>query len=136
MPKIIPLQAIPNQDFTITLDNNLWEIGIHTCNGIVAVTLTLNGTLLIENLIGASCAPIIPAQYQENGNFVFLTANQQLPVYSQFNVTQSLFYFSASELAVLRTPPVASSRYVPTVTAESFNPIGSLPLRFSPQGYT
>jgi hypothetical protein len=138
MPQIIPLQSIPNQSFNINLDGNLWDIVIRTTDGLDPVTvmsLTINGALVIENLIAAAAAPIIPAQYQENGNFMFLTANNQMPIYSQFNVTQSLFYFSAAELAALRVPAVAASPEVPTVTAASFNPIAQLPLRFAPQGY-
>jgi hypothetical protein len=136
MPQIIPLQAIPSQTFPITLDNNLWEIGVRICNGVTVVSLNLNGEDLIDNLIAAACAPIIPDQYQENGNFIFLTANFQLPVYTQFGVTQSLYYFSSAEMAAFRVPPVAASPAVPTVTAANFNPIAALPLRFAPQGYT
>lgn len=135
MPQVIPIQTVPNQSLTVTLDGNLWGISIKTCNGITAVSLRLNGVDLIDDLIAAACAPIIPSPYQESGNFVFLTANNQLPNYTQFNVTQSLFYFSAAELATIRIPPVASSKRVPTVTAASFNQIAQLPLRFSPQGY-
>lgn len=136
MPQIIPIQSTPNQSLTITLDGNLWGLTIKTCNGVTAVSMTLNGNDLIDDLIAAACAPIIPAPYQESGNFAFLTANNQLPNYKQFNVTQSLFYFSATELAAFRVPPVAKSPSVPTVTAVNFNPIAQLPLRFSPQGYT
>lgn len=135
MPQVIPIQNVPNQSLTVTLDGNLWGITIKTCDGITAVSLTLNGVGVIADLIAAACAPIIPSPYQESGNFAFLTANNQLPNYKQFNVTQSLFYFSAAELAAFRVPPVATSPAVPTVTAAFFNPIAQLPLRFSPQGY-
>lgn len=135
MPQVIPLQAVPNQSLTVTLDGNLWAIGIRTCEGITSVSLTLNGVDIIDNLLAAACAPIIPAPYQENGNFAFLTANNQLPYYTQFNSTQSLFYFSQAELAAFRVKPVATTKRVPTVTAASFNPKGQLPLRFVPQGY-
>jgi hypothetical protein len=136
MPQAIPLQAIPNQSFSVTLDNNLWEVEVRTCDGVTAVSLNLNGNDLIDNLIAAACAPIIPDQYQENGNFIFLTANFQLPDYTQFGVTQTLYYFSPSELDALRVPPVAASKRVPTVTAANFNPIAQLPLRFQPVGYS
>ncbi len=75
------------------------------------------------------------SQYLEAGNFLFLTANYQLPYYTQFGTTQSLFYFTAEELDALRAAPVASSPRVPTVTAAFFNPAGQLPLRFAPTGY-
>ena len=135
MPQVIPLQSLPNQSFSITLDNNLWDIVVRTCNGATTMTLTLNGTLVVENALCASAAPIIPEVYQENGNFMFLTANYQLPTYTQFNATQSLYYFNSSELAAMRIPPKAASPRVPTVTAASFNPIAPLPLRFAPKDY-
>lgn len=137
MPQGIPIQAIPNQSFSISLEQNQYDIEIRYTNGCMSVSISLNGTTLVENLRAAACTPLLPAQYQEEGqgNFMFLTASEQLPNWQQFNATQQLFYFSASELAVFRTAPVAASRYVPTVTAASFNPIGGLPLRFSPTGY-
>jgi hypothetical protein len=58
-----------------------------------------------------------------------VTQNFQLPFYTSFNVTQSLIYISAAELAALRAPTS------PPVTAASFNPIAALPLRFAPAGY-
>lgn len=129
MPIGVPLQSIPSQNFTITLDGNLFEITIKETAGVMAVSLVINGVDTIDNLIAASGAPIIPAQYLEAGNFMFLTANNQLPYYTQFNVTQSLFYFTAAELASFRTAPV------PPVTATFFNPVGELPWRFAPRGY-
>lgn len=135
MPIGLPIQQLPNQSFTITLDGNLYEITLKTCNGITAVSITENGTDILDNGIAASCAQIISSQYNEAGNFMFLTANQQLPNYAQFGLTQSLFYFSASELAAFRIPPAAVAPTAPTVTAAFFNPIAGLPLRFAPQGY-
>jgi hypothetical protein len=135
MPVGCPIQAVPNQSLSITLDGNVFELTIKSLKGITVVSVTINGVDTIDNLIAAACAPIIPAQYLEAGNFVFLTANNQLPFYTQFGTTQSLFYFTAAELAALRTAPVATSARVPTVTASFFNPAGQLPLRFAPQNY-
>lgn len=136
MPTGVPLQQIPNQSFAITLDGNLFNVVLKKCNGVMAMSLSINGEDTIDNLICAACAPIIPAAYLETGNFMFITANNQLPDYRQFGNTQSLFYFTAAELAAFRVAPVAASPAVPTVTAAFFNPIAGLPLRFAPQGYT
>ena len=129
MPTNVPIQAIPNQSFTIPLDGNTFVITIKTTNGITAVSMTINEVDTIDNLIAAAGTLIIPAQYQEAGNFMFLTANYDLPIYTQFNVTQTLVYFTAAELTTFRTP------VSPPITAAYFNPIANLPLRFSPQGY-
>lgn len=131
MPTGVPIQSVPNQNFTVTLDGNLYEMTIRYTNGVMSVSIVLNGNDVIDNIHAAACAPIIPAQYLEDGdgNFMFLTANFQLPNWEQFNITQSLMFFSAAELAAYRAPPV------PHVTAAFFNPIAPLPLRFAPQGY-
>lgn len=130
MPQQIPLQALPNQEFTIVLDNNQWDISIKDTNGVMSVSFTLNDNVIIENLHAAAGMRLIPSQYEEAGNFIFNTANFALPDYTQFEITQYLLYFSAAELAAIRTTTS------PPITAAFFNPIAALPLRFAPQGYT
>lgn len=95
----------------------------------MSASMVINGIDTIDNIRCVAGAPLLPSQYEEAGNFLFLTANFQLPIYTQFNITQQILYFSAAELAAYRTAPT------PPVTAQFFNPIAGLPLRFSPQGY-
>jgi len=125
----VPISAVPNQSFTITLDNNLFDITIRYTNGVMAISLTINGVDTIDNIRVVAGSPVIPSQYQEAGNFLFLTQNFQLPIYTQFNITQSLIYASASELATYRVIPTSP------ITAADFNSIAGLPLRFQPVGY-
>ncbi len=127
----IPLQAIPNQSFSITLDKNQWNFTLKTTNGVIAVTLAKNNVTIIENLRAVANTVIIPAPYLEDGNFLFLTQNFQLPDYTQFGITQLLIYIPAAELAASRIPSVD-----PIVRVSDFNPIAALPLRFAPQGYS
>lgn len=129
MPQNVPLQAIPSQSFSITLDGNLFEIGMHVTNGCMSTSMIINGVDVIDNVRTVAGSPLIPSKYQEAGNFMFLTQNQALPDYTQFGTSQVLLYFTAAELAAFRLPPV------PPVTAAFFNPFGALPLRFAPQGY-
>ena len=128
----IPLNPVPNQSFTVTLDNNNWGITIKTVDFLTVVSLTLNNMDVVDSAHAVAGALIIPAQYleQNSGNFFFTTAEQQIPFYNQFGLTQSLLYISASELAAFRQAPPDP------VTAAYFNPIAALPLRFSPQGYS
>lgn len=135
MPIGLPLQQLPNQSFSIQLGTSLFDIALKKTNGIMAMSISINGTLTIENLICAACSPIIPARYLEVGNFMFLTANNQLPDYTQFGLSQQLLYFTTAELAAFRTVPIASSPQVPTITASFFNPLGALPLRFARKSY-
>lgn len=131
----VPIQSLPNQTFSISLENNTYGITLRTTNGVISATIIRNDVVIVENARCVAGFPIIPSVYQEEGNFIFFTQNQQLPDYTLFNVTQTLVYVTEAELAAYRVPPVAASAEVPTVTAASFNPVGGLPLRFAPQGY-
>lgn len=127
--QLVPIQAVPNQQLFTILDSNNWGISIKTTNGCICVSLVLNNVVVVDNARAVAGEKIIPSQYEENGNFAFLTQSFQVPDYTQFGVTQNLFYASAAELVTLRTPEA------PPLTAAFFNPIAALPLRFSPQGY-
>jgi hypothetical protein len=129
MPQQIPIQVIANQAFTAILDGNTWDFAIKSTNGVMSVSLTLNSVDLIDNARAVAGMRIIPSRYEEAGNFAFYTQNFDLPDYNQFNITQALVYYSAAELAAIRTPPA------PPITATYFNPIAALPLRFSPKNY-
>lgn len=125
----LPLQAVPNQSFSLILDGNNWDFLLKTAEDTTVVSLTLNGTDLIDSARAVAGSFVIPSRYEEAGNFFFTTANFELPFYTSFNVNQSLIYLSAAELLAFRLPPP-----VP-ITAAYFNPIADLPLRFKPQGY-
>jgi hypothetical protein len=125
----IPIQAIPNQQFSTVIDNNRWDISLKTTNGTVSCTLLRNGETIVDNARCVSGMRIIPCIYQENGNFAFVSQLQELPDYNKFGVTQFMIYLSPDELAVIRTPPPA------IITSDFFDPLAALPLRFAPQGY-
>lgn len=125
----LPLTQVPNQSFSQILDGNSWNFLLKTVQDMTIVSLTLNNVDILDSGRAAAGAFIIPSKYQEAGNFFFVTQNFELPYYTQFSVTQSFIYISASELAALRVPAT------PPITAADFNPIAALPLRFSPQGY-
>lgn len=126
----IPIAAIPNQQFSVVLDNNQWQISLKTASGITAVSLTLNGTPVISGIRAAANMKVIPSLYEESGNFAFICADQNLPYYTLFGVTQMLVYFSPDELATIRVGTPSK------ITAAYFDPLGALPLRFIPVGYT
>ena len=130
MPQQVPIQTLPNQSFSITLDGNLFQIALRETNGVVSASMIINGVDEIDNVRCVAGTPIIPSRYQEAGNFLFLTQNGELPNYAKFNVSQILLYFTTAEIAAYRAPPSFP------VSASFFNPLGALPLRFAPQGYT
>lgn len=126
----IPIQALPNQSFSVILDNNQWDWTIELVNDAIAVTLFLNGNAVISGLNIVGGMRIIPSEYEEAGNFVLVTMSQQVPDYTQFGTSQQLVYLSAAELAAIRVPPP------PILTPAYFDPNAALPLRIFPQGYT
>ena len=128
--QIIPLQQIPNQSFSIVLDNNQWAFMLKETNDTVSASIVLNNVTVLDNIRAVANALIIPSRYEESGNFLFITQNFALPNYTQFGVTQLLIYISAAELEAFRTPDALP------ITAADFSAIAALPLRFMPQGYT
>ena len=127
---VVPIQQLPNQSFSVALDGNQWDFVLKTAEDTTVASLTLNSVDILDSARCVAGSFIIPSEYEEAGNFFFVTQNYQLPYYTQFNVTQSLIYISATELMALRQPKALP------ITAADFNPIAALPLRFAPQGYS
>lgn len=125
----IPIQALPNQSFSVQLDGNQWDWTIELVNDAIAVTLSLNGNIVISGLSIVGGMRIIPSEYEESGNFVLVTMNQQVPDYTQFGTGQQLIYLSAVELMAIRVPAP------PILTPAYFDLNAALPLRIFPQGY-
>jgi hypothetical protein len=98
----ITLDAIPNQSLTIQLDNNFYEISIKETNGAMAATIFRNDVVIISGARIVAGIPLLPYPYQEDGNFLLLTANDDIPYYTQFGITQTLIYASQSELEAIR----------------------------------
>ena len=110
----IPLQAIPNQTLSVQLDNNQYDIVISAItsttadNGtiaadvLMAVDIVRNNIPIVTGFRAVAGFPIIPYHYLENGNFSFLTMDDEYPDYRQFGITQSLIYASESELEAIR----------------------------------
>lgn len=102
--QIIPLQAVPRQRFTITLDNVRFDITLQTIGGCMYSSILANGAVITS---GVKCMPgfqLMPARWMEGtaGNFAFATPNGELPNYANFQTTHILYYASASELATMR----------------------------------
>jgi len=127
--KVLPIAALPNQQLSVILDNNQWNITINDVNGAIAVTLVKNSEIIVQNARAVAGMRILQAKYQEDGNFAIISNNQGVPDYTQFGITQFLVYISQVELEIPTAPPPA------VIPATYFDPLGGLPLRFAPQGY-
>jgi hypothetical protein len=100
--KEIALDPIPNQSLSVQLDNRLYDITIKETHGVMAATIVRDGVTVVSGMRIAPGEPILPYRYQESGNFIILTANDDYPYYTQFGITQNFLYLSPAELEVLR----------------------------------
>ena len=103
----VPIVNSPNQSLSITLDGNRYDIRIHACkdnlgNLVMAFDIAQNGTMIVEGMRAVAGFPIIPSAYLENGNFVVVTQNDEIPNYTKFGISQNLIYASQTELDTLR----------------------------------
>lgn len=124
MVQVVPIQAIPNQQFTITLGGVLFDITLRTIDDFTATSIRKNDVDVLDGSRTPAGALLLPYRYEESGNFLFVATDFALPYYTKFNITQQLLYFSADEIAAFRALP-----------APQFNPIAALPLRYKPVGY-
>src|SRR5262245_38111688 len=122
MSQSVPLAAIPNQSFSVRLADSLYDITVRSSDGIMVVDIARDTVLIVEGMRALAGVPLLPYRHLESGNFVFFTANNELPDYNQFNVTQELVYFDAEALASFRAAPLA------------FDPNGALPFRYQVAG--
>lgn len=97
--RIIPLAAVPNQSFTVTLDDIRWVVRLATARSVLVCDVTKDGVLLVSGTRALAGEPIIPYSYLETGNFIFVVNGGDLPDYRRFNISQFLAYLSAEEIA-------------------------------------
>jgi hypothetical protein len=98
----IPISAVVNQTFSIVLDSIQYDLAIYLAKNVMAMDITRNNipVLLGERLLPNSL--IIPYRYLENGNFFMTSEDGQYPIYTEFGVTQFMYFLSQSELTALR----------------------------------
>lgn len=100
--RTVPLEAIPNQEFTLRLDDHSFVLRIKEASGVMVADVTIDGVKVLDATRVLAGTPIIPYRYLAGaGNFLMLTEAGDLPAYAQFGVTQRLIYASAAELAAL-----------------------------------
>lgn len=100
--RLIIVEAIPNQSFTVRLDDAQFDITIKETRGVMSATIIRDNVTLIENSRITAGTPILPYKYQERGNFVMITENEAIPYYDQFGNTQHLIYVEAAEVEAYR----------------------------------
>jgi hypothetical protein len=99
---VIPLAAIPNQSLSVLLNSQQFDLRIIDCgNGVTAIDITINNTILITGIRIVPNFPIIASDYMENGNFILQTLNDEYPDYTRFGVDQFLIYANQSEIEAI-----------------------------------
>jgi hypothetical protein len=97
--RTISLDSTPNQELSVTLDGNRWDITIKECNGVMCCTLVLNDVLLLSGQRIVAGSPLIPYKHmQGSGNFWILTEDDELPYYDRFGVDQQFVYMRFEEV--------------------------------------
>lgn len=98
----ITLQPLPNQSFSIQLGASRYDITLKEANGAMTASIARDGAPVVENVRLVAGSPVLPYRYLEDGNFVLVTQDDDLPYYTAFGVTQFLTYLTADEVAALR----------------------------------
>lgn len=98
----IELAAVPNQEVSFQIDQTFYTLTVLETNGCMSVTVARDNVTVASSVRAMPDAPLLPYEYQEPGNFVFLTDNGQIPYYDQFGTTQTLNYLTADEVEALR----------------------------------
>jgi hypothetical protein len=100
----IPLLGIPRQEFTIVLDGIFFDITLQAVDDCMYATILANGAAVVKAQRCVAAFEILPYHYLEGtgGNFVFITANDDLPWWENFGTDQLLVYASAAEILTIR----------------------------------
>ena len=103
----IPLSPAPNQTFTVLLNGQNVTINLQTRTTLgkqwLYMDISIGGNYIIAGVKCIGGTPVIPYDYlatQLGGNFFFATANNNsdYPDYQQFNITQSLLFYTSADL--------------------------------------
>lgn len=102
--RIIDIDQVPNQSFSVTEDGNRWDFTIKQAVTSMVADISLNDTRILSAQILVAGTPMIPYQYlQGSGNFLILTENDDLPNWERFGVDQIMIYASPAEIEAARS---------------------------------
>jgi hypothetical protein len=108
--KITLLQE-PNQETSFLFENQRYVLRLNALNpdssgtGLMAATVDMNEVRILDGTLITSEEWVIPYPYLEGdgGNLIFTATGQKNIWYEEFNKTQFLYYFTASEVAESRS---------------------------------
>lgn len=96
--QLISLSAISNQKFSIQLSSKRHTITLKETNGVMSCTIVRDDETIVDNIRLVAGTPILPYAYMQDGNFILVTENDDLPDWTKFGNGQELYYVTAAEL--------------------------------------
>ncbi|AUG84961.1 hypothetical protein MAELSTROM_42 [Pseudoalteromonas phage Maelstrom] len=94
----ISIDAIPSQQFNISLGGNNYKIKIYSIDGHMSYDLSINSVGVISGFKLVNDVPLLPYKYQEiNGNIILSLPEDEIPDYERFGLSQFLFYLDEDE---------------------------------------
>lgn len=96
---LIDLDKIPNQTFNITLENTNYRVALRSIQGLTYMSVWADGEILFYNQLCVPNAFVNPFNYvSKKGKFYFKSPTGDYPYYTDFGVTQSLYYLTKEEV--------------------------------------
>lgn len=97
---LIELDQIPNQTFSVMLDNINYRVALRTIQGLTYISVWANGDILFYNQLCTPNAFVNPFKYVGmGGKFYFKSTTGDYPNYKDFGINQTLYYLTKEEVA-------------------------------------
>ena len=97
---LINLEKIPNQVFTIQLENTSYRVSLRTIQSLTYMSVWADGELLFQDQLCVPNSFVNPYNYvSRGGKFYFKCMDEEYPVWSSFGDAQKLFYLTTEEVA-------------------------------------
>lgn len=102
--ELITLDAIPSQEFTVSLGDNRYSIKVYSIDGHMSYDLSINAEQVLQGFKLVNDVPLLPYVYQEiNGNFLLVLPEDEIPDYENFGLSQFLYYLTQDEIDEYRS---------------------------------
>ena len=96
---LIELNQIPNQTFTIMIENVNYRIELRTIQNSTYMSAWANGELLFYNQLCTPNAFVNPYNYvSDGGKFFFKCLDNEYPTYKSFGKNQALYFYAKDEV--------------------------------------
>lgn len=99
---ILSLEQVPNQTLQFNNSGARYDVTIKEVNGIMAVDVSIDLVPVITGHRVGAGIPFLPYKYIEEGNFMIITENDELPYWDKFGDTQTMFYIDADEIEAIK----------------------------------